>query len=201
MDCLDDKLQDALQGHFDYFKENKGLAQFLLIAFGMLTDALLLFFLGKWVYNGGSWRFLIALSLAYFLRFINTSLFMIRKPPGGDIWEYPGFFSITVQYGAQNDYYFNPTMSVCICLVMEFRQMKKRCLMAISLIAMLGECYLSLCFRGHYTIDNFGGIMLGAYLWLVSNNWLSYYIDVKLFGMTLHERYPDDQIQTECANC
>jgi len=95
-----------------------------MIAFGVLTDALLLIFLAKWVYQGGSWRFLIALTLTYILRFINTSLFKIRTPPGGDIWEFPGFYSMVVQYGSSNDYYFNPAIAVCMMLVMEFRLLK-----------------------------------------------------------------------------
>ena len=78
--------------------------------------------------------------------------------------------------------------------------MKQRTLMGLSILALVGDCYLSLCFKGHYSIDNFGGLILGAHIWLCSNNWLSYYVDVKLFGMTLHERFPD-QIQTECSNC
>ena len=172
-----------------------------MIAFGLLTDVLLCIFLFKWVMNGGSWRFMIAFTWTYFLRFINASLFKIRQPVGGDIWDHPGFPSLVIQYGSENDYYFNPAISVCILLVLEYRQLNEKKLMWLSILALIADCYLSLCFKGHYSIDNFGGLMLGAHAWIISNNWLSYYIDVKLFGMTLHERYPDGQIQTECANC
>merc|ERR1711976_925510 len=105
----------------------------------------------------------------------------IRSPVGGDIWESPGFPSLIVWYGSSNDYYFNPAMAVCIQLVLEYRQIRERILTLLSLIALVMNCYLSLCFKGHYSIDNFGGVMLGAYLWLVTNNWLSYYVDVKIF--------------------
>lgn len=40
---------------------------------------------------------------------------------------------------------------------------------------------------------------MGYYIWICCNNWLSYFVDVKLFGMTLHERF--SVIQSECANC
>ena len=72
--------------------------------------------------------------------------------------------------------------------------------MWLSLVALLGEFYLSLCLRGHYIIDNFGGIILGYYLWALTNNWLCYYVDVKIFGMTIHERFPG-QIDSNCQNC
>ena len=42
--------------------------------------------------------------------------------------------------------------------------------------------------------------MLGAEIWYLSHNWFAWYVDVKLFGMTVHERYPNS-IQTECSNC
>jgi len=200
VDCLDDKVQNAFQSQYEYFKANRAFGQYLMIAFGVLTDALLLIFLAKWVYQGGSWRFLIALFLTYSLRLVNTSLFKIRLPPGGDIWGFPGFYSMVVQYGSNNDYYFNPALAVCIQLVLEFKYLKQKTLMCLSILALIGDCYLSLCFKGHYSIDNFGGLILGAYIWICSNYWLSYYVDVKLFGMTLHERFPD-QIQTECSNC
>jgi len=171
-----------------------------MIGFGLLTDVLLIAFLALWVYYGGSWRFPIALVLTYILRILNTSLFKIRSPPGGDIWSFPGFYSITVLYGSNNDYYFNTTIAVCIQMILEYKYLKQKTLMSLSILALIGDCYLSLCFKGHYSIDNFGGLIFGAYLWICSHNWLSYYVDVKLFGMTLHERFPD-QIQTECSNC
>lgn len=63
-------------------------------------------------------------------------------------------------------------------------------MMTLSILALVGNFYLSLTLRGHYFIDNFGGFFMGFYFWLISYNWLSYYIDVGLFGMTLHERFP-----------
>ena len=60
----------------------------------------------------------------------------------------------------------------------------------MSLVALVGDCYLSLCLKGHYLIDNYGGILFGYQIWSVTNTWLSYYIDVRLFGLTIHERFP-----------
>ena len=53
--------------------------------------------------------------------------------------------------------------------------------------------------KGHYFIDNYGGLVLGYYIWIASNNWISYYVDVKIFGMTLHERFT--YIPTTCGMC
>ena len=61
--------------------------------------------------------------------------------------------------------------------------------MVLSLIALAGNFYMSLCLKGHYFIDNFGGVIMGYYLWLITSNWLCYYVDVRLFGMTINERF------------
>lgn len=39
-------------------------------------------------------------------------------------------------------------------------------------------------------IDNFGGVIIGYQIWSMTGNYLCYYIDVQLFGLTLHERFP-----------
>ena len=98
------------------------MKNYLLIAFAGLTDVLLLIFLARWSYKGGSWRFMMTLTLTYILRYIFVSIFKIRFPEGGDLWEFPGFYSLTVQYGNSNDYYFNPVVAICIQLFSEYRQ-------------------------------------------------------------------------------
>jgi len=52
--------------------------------------------MARWSYYGGSWRFMISLFLTYTLRFIFTSLFKMSYPEGGDLWDFPGFYSLTV---------------------------------------------------------------------------------------------------------
>jgi len=72
--------------------------------------------------------------------------------------------------------------------------------MCLSLIALLGDSYLGLVLKAHYSIDLFGGLIIGDYIWLISNNYLCYYIDVKLFGLTLHERF-GNELRTKCQKC
>lgn len=170
-----------------------------MISFGALTDFLLLAFMAKWTYYGGTWRFMISLFLTYLLRFILCFLFKMQPPPGGDLWTFPGFYSLTMEYGKHTDYYFNPVISLTTQLFFEYRVERNRVLQYLSLLAFIGDFYLSLMLKGHYFIDNYGGLVLGYYIWIASNNWLSYYVDVKLFGMTLHERFT--YIPTTCGMC
>ena len=95
-----------------------------------------------------------------------------------------------MQYG-KHDYYFNRVMAVCIQLFFEYRDLQEHWLKYLSGLALVANFYLSTALKGNYIIDNYGGIVIGYYLWIVSNNWLSYYIDVRMFGMTIHERFPN----------
>ena len=96
VECIEDKAQEALASHYAYFESNPVFKKQLLLAFGALTDFLLLLFMARWTYYGGTWRFMLSLFLTYVLRLICTSLFRMRAPVGGDLWEYPGFYSLTV---------------------------------------------------------------------------------------------------------
>lgn len=144
---------------------------------------------------------MIAICITYALRFVLSMLFKIRFPEGGDLWNFPGFYSLTIPYGNSNDYYFNPVIAVSIQLFHEFKTIGKSSLMWLSLLALIANNYLSITLKGHYSIDNFGGFVIGHYIWIVTDNWISYFVDVKLFGMTIHERFPGTEIKTACQSC
>jgi len=69
-------------------------------------------------------------------------------------------------------------------------------MMFLSIIALAGNFFLTTALKGQYFIDNFGGLLLGHYLWVMAHHKLSYWVDVRLFGMTVYERYPN--IPTKC---
>ena len=81
-------------------------------------------------------------------------------------------------------------MAICLQLFLEFRELNQTIFQWLSMVALVGECYLSIVLRGHYTIDNHGGLLIGYQIWSLSSNFLAYYIDVQLFGLTLHQRFP-----------
>merc|ERR1712166_355131 len=111
-----------------------------------------------------------------------------------------GFPSLTVQYGTCNhQYYFNPVLGFLTALVAEYRLLKQHILQFLSFVAILSNFYLSLTLKGHYFIDQYGGVVIGFWCWKVSHNLLSYYVDVKLFGLTLHHRF--GEIPTSCGLC
>lgn len=57
---------------------------------------------------------------------------------------------------------------------------------------------MSLCTRGAYIIDLFAAFIFGHFFFVVGEQ-LAYYIDVKIFGLTFQERFPN--FPTQCSKC
>ena len=111
------------------------------------------------------------------------------RPPANSQWESPGFQSITVAYNQSTNRYFNLTLSILVMLALEFKDMRRTGLVYFCVVMVLVNNLLTLSLGGNYFIDNFGGMVGGIYLWLRSKQLLSYFVDVKIFGYTLHERH------------
>jgi hypothetical protein len=58
---------------------------------------------------------------------------------------------------------------------------------------------IALTLRGAYSLDVFGAIIFASFSW-ISSWYLSYYIDVKVFGLIFQERF-EDWKQNKCGNC
>ena len=69
-----------------------------------------------WTMKGTTWRMPIALTIIYFLKFVCASLFKIRYPHDY-LWEYPGFYSLTVPYGMSNDFHFSVHIALLLVIL------------------------------------------------------------------------------------
>lgn len=63
----------------------------------------------------------------------------------------------------------------------EFRALRSM-LFWVTLLAIFYQSILILAMRGAYMIDVFAGLVFGYFWWIIAQN-LSYYVDVKIFGM------------------
>ena len=68
----------------------------LKIVSALLVDFLLLAFMASWTMFGGSWRFIISVVLVYITKAQFLALFKMRGPEGGDQWQAPWLYSLTV---------------------------------------------------------------------------------------------------------
>jgi len=85
-----------------------------------------------------------------------------------------------------------------VLLLLEFREQRRGWLQALCLGLLLVDFGLTLSLRGNYFIDNFGGFFAGLYFWKLCHWKLAYFVDSKLFGLRLGDRFP--RIAKECEN-
>lgn len=119
VECVDDYLQDYTASFNTYFAENETTKKVLMISVGLISDILAVTQFVFWSIRGTTWRFPIALIFLYILRFICASLWKIRYPEGY-LWEYPGFYSLTIPYGKANDFYFAVHVGMFVIIFHEF---------------------------------------------------------------------------------
>lgn len=116
----------------------------------------------------------------------------------GYLWDFPGFYSITVPYGKTNDFFFSGHIGCCMICFCEFKAHGWKKFAVFSLFTMLFQFTLMISLRGHYMIDLISGIVFAHYFWLLSERY-SYLIDVKVFKIPFEKRFP--LFTTSCKKC
>ena len=118
--------------------------------------------------------------------------------PYNYIWEYPGFYSLTVTYGVYNTFYFSQFLALGVINFCEFRVHQRYFLAYLQLTTVFLLSAMLIFCRGHYFIDIFGGLLLGHYLWMWAERraWL---IDWALFKIPFVLRYPC--FESVCGLC
>lgn len=122
----------------------------------------------------------IALVGIYALKVVLSYLYKMKYPETS-LWEFPGFYSLLVEYGPTNDTHFTLQIAIMVALCAEYRALRSR-LFFVALLATVYQSILILVLRGAYMIDVFAAFVFGHFFWIAGQS-LSYYIDVKVFGM------------------
>jgi hypothetical protein len=109
--------------------------------------------------------------------------------PENYLWERPPYLnSLTVAFGSYNDFHFPVHLALLIIACFEYK--RKAVVFLVALIACVYDSLLLLSLRGAYSMDVFGALIFSSFAWHAS--WyLSYFVDVKMLGLTFQERFPD----------
>jgi hypothetical protein len=180
VECIDDYTHNVSTGLHEHFEKNDQLANFSKISSALLCDALLVVKMFTWTVNGGSWRLPLALVGIFALKALLSALYKMRFPETS-LWHYPGFYSLLVEYGPTNDTHFTLQIAVLVALAAEYRALRSK-LFYLAVFATVYQSILILVLRGAYMIDVFAAFVFGHFFW-IAGQWVSYYIDVKVFGM------------------
>jgi|688.fasta_scaffold700163_1 hypothetical protein len=83
------------------------------------------------------------------------------------IWDFPGWYSLSVSYGASNDTHFVVHVALLLIVSLEFNEMRYKLFAALSMFALLSQTFLVLVLRGAYSIDLFAAYVFGYFFWLL----------------------------------
>src|SRR5260370_41272292 len=161
---IGDALHNLTAGLNSYFAQNTGAANVLLIVSSALIDALGLFLIGRWLFDG-SVRPFLGLFLLMSLRQLMQAICALPPPPKM-IWHYPGFPSLLVTYHVANDFFFSGHTAIAFFGAIELSRLHRNWLTAAAVVLVFFEVATVLILRAHYTMDVFTGIV--AALWVAS---------------------------------
>ena len=133
--CYQDTFHDFTLPVIVYFEENVNTKNFLLITSGLISDFVLLAMLYKWQMNCKSWRLPIALTFIYIAKLITTQVFNMRMPER-HLWEFPGWYSLQVQYGPSNSTHFVLHVAIMLAVTLELYSLRSS-LFLLSLVSLL----------------------------------------------------------------
>lgn len=171
-------------------------------------DIMVLVSFYRFSFHGKSWRFPVAMFIFYMGRvFIQVIQLFILIPilqhiflikyPKGYLWEFPGFYSLSVPYSKTNDFFYSGHLGCAVICMLEFWYTGWKKMAMFSILTALVQASLMTLLRGHYSIDLFAGIIFGHYFWMMADKY-SFYLDVKLFKLTLNNK---DRKQKQHSVC
>ena len=100
----------------------------------------------------------------------------------GRIWFDPGIPSLCVPYHDTNDFYFSGHLGCITMWGLEMKSHGNKCVAYYCVcLAVLMWVFLTIM-RVHYFIDLISGVLIGHWVFMQCD-WMSYIIDVKIFGL------------------
>ena len=129
----------------------------LLIVSSAVMDILVGFVI-IWSIVGPSFRPFLGLIMLFGLRQICQALTALPPPPGM-IWWYPGFPSLFVTYGVNNDLFFSGHTAMAVYGVVELALLGPAWLLVVGVAVAIFEIVTVLLVRAHYTMDVFAGLV------------------------------------------
>jgi len=107
--------------------------------------------------------------------------------PEGFAWFNPGMPSLTVPYHDTNDFYYSGHVGTGTMYMIEFFLNGYNILGYMTVFVLVNQWVLLMLLRTHYIIDLVTGLLLGHWA-MMSAEWISYVIDVKLLGWSAKQR-------------
>lgn len=158
---IGDLVHELTAGWHAYFFANPRAANTALIVSSLFIDLFGLSLIGAAIF-GPTFAPFLAILLVFALRQI-CQAFSTLPPPPGIIWRNPGFPALLVTYSVGNDFFFSGHTALAVLGAIEAVNYGASWLAIGAVIIALGEAFIVLVLRAHYTLDVVAGA-LAAFL-------------------------------------
>jgi hypothetical protein len=132
-----------------------------LIATSAVIDLIGIYLLVAAIF-GPSLRPFVALFALFFLRQACQVVCALPTPPGS-IWRHPGFPSLLVTYGTDNDYFFSGHTAIAVLGAIEIAHAGPPWLAVVMFSVAMLEAATVLVLRAHYTMDVFAAALAAVF--------------------------------------
>ena len=144
-----------------YFSTHERAANAALITSSLFIDLFGLSLIGAAIF-GPTFAPFLAILIVFGLRQICQGLCTLPPPPG-IIWRNPGFPALLVTYDVGNDFFFSGHTALAVLGAVEAAKLGPPWLAVVAASVALGEMFIVLVLRAHYTLDVVAGA-LAAFL-------------------------------------
>jgi len=173
-ECIIDKFQNWTLDINQFFGVNKWYRFACMIIASLMMDLIVFTLACRTIMQARSLRLLICIAIFYGFRAWLQNIFFMRLPEHY-LWEYPGFFSIGVEYFPKNDFFYSGHIGVLMISTLEFKTDKQRLLTYFGVIGIIFNFFVLLVTRSHYSIDLIMGLIMGHYCYLASGWIVDYF--------------------------
>eukprot|EP00347_Sterkiella_histriomuscorum_P013109 403365984 len=115
----------------------------------------------------------------------------------GFLFEWPGWYSLTVPYHDTNDFFYSGHVGTCYLLYREYRTMKWNKMAVFCMFTLLNQWVFLLLIRNHYIIDLITGVIFANYMynWAEKISWIcdTFILGLRNFQKGRHNLKPCDQ--------
>lgn len=153
----------------------------ILIVTSALIDLLGIFLLA-WAIFGPTIRPALGLLILFGLRQLCQAVCTL-PPPKGMIWRNPGFPSLLVTYGVENDLFFSGHTAIAVYGAIELGRWGGPWLGLVGAVIAITEVATVLVLRAHYTMDVFAAVVTALYVAALASH-LAPTLDHALIGLT-----------------
>jgi membrane-associated phospholipid phosphatase len=152
---IGDAVHDLTAGWNRYFSTHDRAANAALIISSSFIDVFGLSLIGMAIF-GSTFAPFMAILIVFGLRQLCQGLCTLPPPPGM-IWRNPGFPALLVTYSVGNDFFFSGHTAVAALGAIEAAYFGPAWLAVIAAVIALGEMFIVLVLRAHYTMDVVAG--------------------------------------------